>query len=124
MAMTAVGVLSEKHYVPRPVFFLNVIALNIFTYQTGIHNSLVQFYSYIAIPIAVFSIVSYRNNDSLSSPFYKIFSVYSSKIVGTLIIGLYLYYGLNLPLLVVVILDAIIFGVLYKILSKKNKRNR
>ena len=85
LSLVAVGLLVEKHYVGRITTFANTIAINIHAAYTTSPWWLV-WYANIGLIVGMIALASYASRESLPGWFYAIGFIYSSAVVGLLIL--------------------------------------
>ncbi|MBE8540183.1 hypothetical protein [Geoglobus acetivorans] len=85
LSLVAVGLLVEKHYVGRTTTFANTVAINIHAAFAAAPLWLVR-YANIGLIVGLIALASYASRESLPGWFYLISLVYSSAVVGLLIL--------------------------------------
>lgn len=86
ISLLVVGYLVEKNFVGRVPTFTNALAINLHVYTLAAPTLLFVWYANIGLILGVIALVSYGTMKSLNSLFYAITWLYSSVVVGFLIL--------------------------------------
>ena len=96
IVLIIIGLVVEKHYVGRITVFSNVCALyyELFWIEglSSLWTILIAIYANLGLLIAVYALLQYRSKESCPKWVYSLFLLYSSVVVGIIMIILGILY--------------------------------